>query len=67
MQMKMDPTVAPHLSGKELARILAEELGESLLFGENITVEEQLQTQQAMQEAEAMNQEQLMVQAQEGT
>ena len=67
MQMKTDPTVAPHLSGKELARILAEELGESLLFGENITVEEQLQTQQAMQEAEAMNQEQLMVQAQEGT
>jgi len=67
MQMKMDPTVAPHLSGKELARILAEELGESLLFGENITVEEQLQTQQAMQEAEAMNQEQLMVQAEEGT
>lgn len=66
MQLKADPTVAPHLSGKELARILAEELGESLLFGENITVEEQLATQQAMQDAEAINQEQLMMQAQEG-
>lgn len=66
MQMKADPTVAPHLSGKELARILAEELGESTLFGENITVEEQLATQQAMQDAEAMNQEQLMIQAEQG-
>ena len=66
MQMKADPTVAPHLSGKELARILAEELGESSLYGENITVEEQLATQQAMQDAEAMNQEQLMIQAEQG-
>lgn len=66
MQMKADPTVAPHLSGKELARILAEELGESTLFGENITVEEQLATQQAMQDAEALNQEQLMMSAEEG-
>ena len=61
-----DPSVAPHLSGKELARILADELGEPTLFGENIAIEEQLETQQAAQEAEAMNQEQLMMKAEEG-
>lgn len=61
-----DPSVAPHLSGKEIARILAEELGEESIFGENIAVEEQLETQQAMQDAEALNQESLMAAAEEG-
>lgn len=66
-QVKLaDPTVAPHLSGKEFARILAEELGEPKLFGENISVAEQLETQQASQEAEAINQEQLMAAQQMG-
>lgn len=66
-QVKLaDPTVSPHLSGKEFARILAEELGEPKLFGENISVSEQLETQQAAQEAEAINQEQLMAAQQMG-
>ncbi len=66
-QVKLaDPTVAPHLSGKEFARILAEELGEPRLFGENIAVAEQLETQQASQEAEMVNQEQLMAAQQMG-
>lgn len=61
-QIKLsDPTVAAHLSGKEFARILSEELGEPELFSENIQVSEQLETQQQMQEAEAINQEQLML------
>ena len=55
-----DPTVAPHLSGKELARIIASELGEPTLFGENITISEQLETQRMAQEAEMINQEELM-------
>lgn len=55
-----DPTVAPHLSGKELARIIAYELGEPTLYGENITVSEQLETQRMAQEAEMLNQEELM-------
>ena len=55
-----DPTVAPHLSGKELARIIASELGEPTLFGENITIIEQLETQRVAQEAEMINQEELM-------
>lgn len=61
-----DPTVAPHLSGKELARILSEELGEPRLFGENVAVKEQLETQTAMQEAEMQNQEQLAMAAEMG-
>jgi len=60
-QIKLsDPSVAAHMSGKEFARILADELGEPTLFSENIAVTEQLETQQQMQEAEAINQEQLM-------
>lgn len=55
-----DPTVAPHLSGKELARIIAYELGEPTLYGENITISEQLETQKMAQEAEMLNQEELM-------
>ena len=61
-QIKLsDPTVSAHLSGKEFARILSEELGEPELFSGNISVSEQLETQQQMQEAEAINQEQLMI------
>lgn len=61
-----DPSVAPHLSGKELARVLSEELGEPKLFGENIAIKEQLETQTAMQEAEVQNQEQLAMAAEQG-
>jgi hypothetical protein len=64
-QLKLqDPTVAAHMSGKEFARILAEELGEMTLFGENISVQEQLETQLQIQEAEMENQE-VLAQAQE--
>ena len=66
-QLKLaDPTIAPHLSGKEMAKIMAEELGEPNLYGENISVIEQLETQQTVQEAEMVNQEQLMAAQQMG-
>lgn len=66
-QLKLsDPAVAAHMSGKEFARILAEELGEPTLFSENVMVSEQLETQQAAQEAEAINQEQLALKEQMG-
>ena len=66
-QIKLaDPSVAAHMSGKEFARILADELGEPTLFSENIAVSEQLETQQQMQEAEAVNQDQLMAAQQMG-
>ena len=66
-QLKLaDPTVAAHMSGKEFARILAEELGEPTLFSENISVQEQLETQQQVQEAEMENQEMLSQQQELG-
>lgn len=55
MQFRGDPGVAPHLSGKKVAEILAMELREKGLFGVNIAVQEQLETQQASQEAEVQN------------
>lgn len=54
-QFKSDPTIAPHLSGKAIARLLSEELGEKELYGENISVQEQLETQRQVQDAEAQN------------
>ena len=61
-QLKLsDPSVAAHMSGKEFARILAEELGEPTLFKENVMIDEQFETQQKMQDAEVANQEDLMI------
>jgi len=47
-----DPTVAAHLSGKEFARILADELGEPALFSENVLVTEQMETQKVATDAQ---------------
>ena len=47
-----DPTIGSHLSGKEFARLLADELGEPALFRENIAVTEQLETQKVVTEAQ---------------
>ena len=61
-QIKLaDPSVAAHMSGKEFARILAEELGEPTLFSENVMIQEQLETQQQAQEAEMENEENLVM------
>ena len=67
MQIKAtDPTVAPHLSGKAIAKILAEELREQSMYGENISVFEQMETQKAALDAEAELQEDLQVKAEQG-
>ena len=47
-----DPSVASHLSGKEFARLLADELGEPALFSENVAVTEQLETQKVVTDAQ---------------
>ena len=61
-----DPGVAAHLSGKEFARIISEELGEPSLFGENIAVTEGMETQMAAQDKEADNMEMMQISADEG-
>ena len=67
MQIKsMDPTVGVHISGKLVAKLLAEELREEALYGENISVYEQMSTQKASLDAEADMQEDLEVKAEQG-
>lgn len=66
MQVKQDPTIAPHISGKAIAKILAEELDEMGIFGENIAVREQMETQNAAQDAEADQMEQMQIKAEMG-
>jgi hypothetical protein len=66
MQVKQDPTVAPHISGQAIAKILAEELDEPTLYGENITVREQMKTQSAAQDAEADMMEELQIKEEMG-
>ena len=61
-----DPSVASHLSGKEFARILADELGEPALFGENIAVSEQLETQKVVTEAQVAYEEEQETLSQQG-
>jgi hypothetical protein len=47
-----DPSVSAHLSGKEFAKIVSDELGEPSLYGENIAVKEQIELQTFQQDAE---------------
>ncbi len=61
-----DPTVAVHLSGKEFARVLTEELGEPSLFSENVAIKEQMDTQKVATEAEVQFEEQQQIMAEKG-
>ena len=66
-QLKLsDPTMAAHLSGKEFARLLAEELGEPKLFSENISVTEQMQTQRMATEAQVQFEEEQQIAMEQG-
>ena len=66
-QLKLsDPTMAAHLSGKEFARLLADELGEPKLFGENVTVTEQLETQRIATEAQVQFEEEQQIAMEKG-
>ena len=66
-QLKLaDPTMAAHLSGKEFARLMADELGEPALFGENVTVTEQMQTQKVATEAQVQFEEEQQIAIEKG-
>jgi hypothetical protein len=57
IQAKAMPEVGAHISGKRLAELLTQELGEETLYAENVQVLESSETQQAaqMEEGNAMN------------
>lgn len=61
-----DPSVAAHLSGKEFARIMAEELGEKSLFASNISVYETYETQKVAQEVQLIADEENAIAMDEG-
>lgn len=61
-----DPSIKAHISGKEMARIITEELGEEKLFGENIALFEQAETQRMMNEISVNLQEEEAAAAEEG-
>jgi hypothetical protein len=66
-QLKLaDPAIATHMSGKEFARILADELGEPTLFSENVAVSEQMETQKMMMEAQVQFEEEQQVAIEKG-
>jgi len=66
IQIKQDPTVGAHISGKKIAELISYELGEEALYGENIAVQEQMETQQSAQDKEADMMERMQVAAEEG-
>ena len=58
--------MAAHLSGKEFARLLADELGEPKLFSENISVTEQMETQRMATEAQVQFEEEQQIAMEQG-
>ncbi len=66
IQMKQDPTIGVHMSGKELARILATELNEPDLFSENIAIFEQKETASLVNETQVQMEEEEAIAIEEG-
>ena len=66
IQLKADPSVGSHISGKRVAAILSDELEEPELYGDNIAVTEGAETQKAMLDAEADVQEDMAMKAEMG-
>lgn len=67
IQIKMtDPSVGVHMSGKVIARLLAQELDEKELYEENIGVVEQMETQGAAADAQVDFEESQQVKAEQG-
>lgn len=64
--LKADQTIGAHLSGKKIAEILADELGEQEIYGDNIAVREMAETQLAAQDADADMAEEMDIRAEEG-
>jgi hypothetical protein len=60
------PDVGVHMSGKTIAKILAEELDEADLFTENVQIEESKETQTALQNAQVDFQEDQEILAEDG-
>ena len=58
---RADPTIGVHLSGKKMAEIMADELGEEGLYEENVGLLEQIETQRLAAELQVEEQERQVV------
>lgn len=66
-QLKVqDPSIGAHISGKEIARIISEELGEPTLYSNNVAVFEQQETQSLVEESQVQAEEEQMIAAEQG-
>ncbi len=65
-QLKADPSIGAHMSGKVMAKLLADLLNEPDLYGDNIAILEQQETQQNSMDAEADIMENLAVSQENG-
>lgn len=66
VQLKQDLSIGVHLSGKELARILATELEEDALFSEFISIFEQQEASRLVNETEVQAEEEEQIAIEEG-
>lgn len=66
LQARADPSIGAHISGKQTARLLTEEIGETSLFGDNVSIYEQIESQEAMNEASVDAEERSMIAEEEG-
>ena len=67
IQLKVtDPSIGVHISGKQIAKMLAEELGERELFSENVIINETAETASAQEEAEVNMEERRAVAEERG-
>ena len=66
VQMKQDPSIGVHMSGKEMARVLTAELEEPDMFGDNIAIFEQQETARLANEAEVQAEEEEQIAIEEG-
>ena len=63
---RQDPTIGVHLSGKEIAKLLAQEIGEDQVYEENVGLFEQMETQKMGQELQVEEQERQIVASETG-
>ena len=66
IQIKQDPSIGAHISGKTIAKMLAEEIGREELYQENIGMKEQMEMQMAAQDMEADMMEEMQLKAEMG-
>ena len=61
-----DPSIGVHMSGKEMARILSDELDEPTLYRDNVGVFEQMETQKLVEESQVQAEEETQLAIEQG-